>query len=62
MDSKALGALVGLAFGLVLVAIGPAQALAVVFFVVVGWLVGKIVAREIDLVALLEWLSRRRPK
>jgi len=59
MDVKILGALVGLAFGIVLVWFGPGKAFAVAAFVILGWVIGKILARELDVVGYLEWVSRR---
>jgi uncharacterized membrane protein len=65
LNAKAIGAIAGLVLGIIVVSFGPLKALVVVLFVVVGWLVGKFLMGEIDLLELHERFMRgrgRRPR
>ncbi len=55
-----ISVLLGLAFGIALVWLGPGQAFAVLAFGIIGWVVGKIVAREVDVMGWLNRLSGRQ--
>lgn len=60
MSTTLIGVLIGLGFGIALVWLGPAQAFLVLAFGVLGWIIGKIAAKEIDLVGWIERLSGRQ--
>jgi hypothetical protein len=62
MNSGTLGMLLGLTFGVILVWFGPGKAFAVAVFMVLGWLLGKLVTGELDVIAFLEWVSGRRAR
>jgi uncharacterized membrane protein len=60
MNGKLLGALSGLVFGVVLFWKGFGEAVAVLLLVLLGWFVGKLASREVDVLSLLERISKRR--
>jgi hypothetical protein len=62
MNSGIMGILIGLIFGVILVWFGPGKAFAVVGFMALGWLLSKLATRELDVIAFLEWVSRRGPQ
>jgi len=65
LNPKAIGAVVGLIIGIVLITLGFWKAFLLALFVLAGWLVGKYIHGEIDLLGSLEaFLDRRgrRPR
>jgi uncharacterized membrane protein len=62
LNAKTIGAIAGLVLGIVVVSFGALKALVVVLFVVAGWLVGKFLMGEIDLLDLYERFMRGRGK
>ncbi len=52
--------LIGLGFGIGLVWLGPGQAFVILAFGIIGWIFGKIAAREVDLFGWLQRLSGRQ--
>lgn len=61
-NPKLIGLLVGLALGAILVFAGALNAFFVALFVLVGWLLGKYVAGEIDVDDLYDRYFRGRTK
>jgi uncharacterized membrane protein len=55
-DPKVIWTAIGLIVGVVGVTVGPLEALIVLIFTSLGWLIGKYVAREIPLID--EWMER----
>ncbi len=62
LNAKAIGAIAGLVLGIIVVCFGVLKALLVVLFVVAGWLIGKFLMGEIDLLDLYERFMRGRGK
>jgi uncharacterized membrane protein len=62
LNAKAIGAIAGLVLGIIVVCFGGLKALLVVLFVLAGWLVGKFLMGEIDLLDLYERFMRGRGK
>jgi uncharacterized membrane protein len=60
MSTALIGVIIGLVFGVVMVWVGVGQAFLVLFFGLLGWVIAKIAAREIDLVSWIERLSGRQ--
>lgn len=60
MSGKTIGAVIGIVFGIVLFWLGVGPAFAVVALALFGWLIGKLINREIDVMDYLESISRRR--
>ena len=54
INPKTIGALVGLIVGIVLIFVGPLEAFLLALLVFAGWVVGKLVSGEIDLLGFLE--------
>jgi uncharacterized membrane protein len=60
-NPKSIGLAVGLLIGIILVWLGPWQALVVAVFALVGWLIGKFVAGDAQFLdALLERFVEER--
>jgi len=51
---KVIGAIIGLAVGLIVACLGLPKALLVVLFVLIGWFIGKVRMGEIDLLDIYE--------
>ena len=62
LNPKIIGALIGLAIGVVLVWFGALQAFLVALFILVGWLIGKFWTGEIDILELYERFMIKRGK
>jgi len=60
LDSKIIGAIVGLGIGIVLLWVGPLKTFLLALFVLAGWFVGKYWKGEIDLLDLHEFFMRKR--
>ena len=60
LSPKAIGAIGGLVFGIIVVTVGFAEAFLVALFVAIGWLIGKFWMGEIDLIDLHERFIRGR--
>ena len=60
LDSKIIGAIVGLGIGIVLLWVGPLKTFLLALFVLAGWFVGKCWKGEIDLLNLYELFMRNR--
>lgn len=60
MNGKLVGALAGLAFGIVLFWMGPGEAFIVLLFTLIGWFIGKVLSGEVDVLAYVERLSKRQ--
>ena len=52
-NSKLAGAVIGLVIGVVLVWLGPLEALIAALFALAGWLIGKYMAGEIPFIDIL---------
>ncbi len=61
-NPKLIGALVGLIVGVVLVFTGTLNAFIVALFLLLGWLIGKYIAGEIDLDELYDRFIRGRTR
>jgi uncharacterized membrane protein len=61
-NPKLIGALVGLIVGIVLVFTGTLNAFIVALFLLLGWLIGKYIAGEIDLDELYDRFIRGRTR
>ena len=61
-NAKVIGIVVGLALGVVLVFAGALNAFFVALFILVGWIVGKYVAGELDLDDLYDRHLRDRTR
>ena len=65
VNPKITGAVIGLVIGVVLVWLGPLEALVAALFTLGGWLIGKFLSGEIPIIdILLERFiaSRREPR
>jgi uncharacterized membrane protein len=62
LNAKAIGAIAGLVLGIIVICFGVLKALLVILFILVGWLIGKFVMGEIDLLDLYERFMRGRGK
>lgn len=60
MNAKIVGVTIGIVFGIVLFWLGVGVAFAVLGFAFLGWLIGKIVNGEIDIIGYLETISHRK--
>jgi len=61
-NPKLIGALIGLIVGIVLVFTGTLNAFIVALFLLLGWLIGKYIAGEIDLDELYDRFIRGRTR
>jgi len=62
LNAKAIGAIAGLVLGIIVICFGVLKAFLVVLFILAGWLIGKFVMGEIDLLDLYERFMRGRGK
>ncbi len=62
LSPKVLGAIYGLIVGLILILEGPLDAFLVALLIFAGWVVGKIVSREIDFGYIGEMFTGRRER
>jgi len=62
LNPKILGAIYGLIVGLILILEGPLEAFLVALLIFAGWVVGKIVSREIDFGYIAEMFTGRRER
>jgi uncharacterized membrane protein len=61
-NPKLIGAFIGLIVGVVLVFTGTLNAFIVAVFILLGWLIGKYIAGEIDLDELYDRFVRGRTR
>jgi uncharacterized membrane protein len=62
LNAKAVGAIAGLVLGIIVICFGALKAFLVVLFILAGWLIGKFLMGEIDLLDLYERFMRGRGK
>ena len=60
MYSKIIGAVIGIVFGIVLFWLGVGPAFGVLALALLGWIVGKLANREINIINYIEWISGKR--
>ena len=62
LNSKVIGAIVGLIVGAVVIWVGILEAFLLALFVLAGWFIGKFLVGEVDLLDAYERFMRSRGK